>query len=301
MKKIVLFLLLFVFTSFLYTKSVKVAAVQLRISEKTYVSHDVFIEEMEKRIVQAVNTFHPDLIVFPEYTSVFPAVTPYLSYAGGRTSVEEIFTAIGEDYSDIDTIRDLFVRESQRMETLMDRWGTLADKYDVTIVGGSYFAYDGEKLTNRLVVFGPDGNRIYSQDKFFLTDFETDILGLSSGSPEKPEGLILEDRKIVFTICRDTFLDRWETLYNGADLWIDIKANGETYGEEQVALFSRALPARLSDTEVPYGATVCLTGSFLELFWEGVSSFIGKTEEGVHTFMTTGSPGEEEILYFVLD
>ncbi|MBN2657713.1 MAG: hypothetical protein JXR86_11690 [Spirochaetales bacterium] len=301
MKKIAVLLVLVLFTPFLYTKSVKVAAVQLEVSVGTYLSDEIFIAEMEERVARAVREFAPDLIVFPEYTSVFPAVTPYLSYTEGRNSVEDIFMAIREDHSDIGSIRDLFVGQSERMESLMARWGTLARKYNVMILGGTYFAYEEGKLTNRLFVYGPGGDRNYSQDKFFLTDFETDVVGLSSGSPEKPGGLYVIDKHIVFTICRDTFLERWEKLYDGADLWIDIKANGETYGEEQVSLFSRALPARLSDADVDYGLTLCLNGRFLELFWEGESSFMGKTEESVHTFLRTSSPRKEDILYFVLD
>jgi len=301
LKKIVLLSLLFVLISISYSESLKVAAVQLEISERTYLSTETFFTEMDKRIAEAVRAFQPDLIIFPEYVSVFPAITPYLSYTRGQDSIEDIFTAIRKDHQNIRSIRDLFVAESERMEELMDRWGDLSQKYGLYILGGSYFAYSQGNLTNQLAIYGPEGNRAYSQDKFFLTDFETDIVGLSPGSSETPDGITIKGKHIVFTICRDTFLRRWEYLYDGADLWIDIKANGETYGDEQVGLFSRALPARLEQSDVPYGATVCLTGRFLELFWEGESSFFGKSESGVNNFIRSESPDKEDILYFIID
>ena len=170
-------------------------------------------------------------------------------------------------------------------------------------MGGSYFASDSDnnRLLNRLIVYGPRGDRIYQQDKYFLTEFETDIIGLSPGGTEPQKGIVINGKKIVFTLCRDTFLERWESMYVGADLWIDIKANGEYFREEQRDLFSRALPERMLDSHVQYGVTVCLTGQFLDLFWEGESSMIKKIGKEVHTFIKSRNPLSNEILYFVLD
>ena len=90
-------------------------------------------------------------------------------------------------------------------------------------------------------------------------------------------------------------------MYSGADFWIDIKANGELFKEEQKELFTRALPGRIKGSTVPYGVTVCLTGRFLELFWEGESSFIKKIDDSVHTFIKSETVKSNEILYFVVD
>lgn len=300
-KKIPVLFFIFVFTPFFYGEELKVAAVQLEISTATYESETRFFGEMEERVREAVDTFQPDLIIFPEYTSVFPAVTPYFPFIEGSRSIEEIFGKIHAEDKSVRSLRDLFIAQSDRMESLVEGWGELASRYDVTILGGTYFAYREGRLTNRLIVFGPSGSRVYEQDKFFLTDFETDIVGLEPGSSDEPEGFWIKDRKVVFTICRDTFLDRWESMYGEADLWIDIKANGERYGEEQVALFARALPARMANTTARYGSTVCLTGSFLELFWEGETSFIAATDEGVHTFITSETADSGDIVYFVVD
>jgi len=301
MRKMLLLTILFIFTVLLYSESLKVAAVQLEVSDHTYRTFDNFREQMELNVRKAVETFNPDLIIFPEYTSVFPAITPYYDYIGMSHSVEDIFQKIHNANPAIMTLKDLFVEESGRVTELMDFWGKLSEKYSVTILGGSYFASEGDILTNRLVVYGPDGNRIYEQDKFFLTDFETDIISLSSGDYSKPEGLTIKGKKVAFTICRDTFLDRWESMYEGVDLWIDIKANGEFFTDDQRELFSRALPARMEDSNVEYGVTVCLTGQFLELFWEGESSMIKKINGSVHTFITSDQYRSNEILYFVVD
>lgn len=297
-KKISVLLILVTITPILYTKSLKVAAVQLEITERTYFSVLDFKNEMESVVKEAVDTFHPDLIIFPEYTSVFLAVTPYGRWLGKGLTSEEIFAKVRENDTSLRSIRDVLVRQAPFVEEQISLWGDLSSRYGVAILGGTYFALEGGKLTNRLFIYDDKGDRVYEQDKFFLTDFEEDIAGLSPGAQEEPEGYYLNGKKIVFTICRDTFLDRWEEIYDGSNLWIDIKANGEAYGEEQEELFSRALPARLEDSAVPYGATVCMTGSFLELFWEGESSFIGKTEEGVYTFIRTATADKKDILYF---
>ena len=152
--------------------------------------------------------------------------------------------------------------------------GELAVKYDCYILSGSRFNGRRNRLYNQAVVYNPQGRPYYRQEKHFLTDFEVQILGLNSGSMTSATGFEVKDYHINMTICRDTFLREWEEVLHEGDLWIDIKANGVEYTEDQEDLFSRALPARLGNTEVPYGITACLTGDFLDLFWEGESSFI---------------------------
>ena len=90
----------------------------------------------------------------------------------------------------------------------------------------------------------------------------------------KTPGFMVKDHHIRLTICRDTFLKQWETLYTEGYLWIDIKANGVAYTQDQKSLFTRALPARLGQTDIPFGITACLTGDFLDLLWEGESSIL---------------------------
>jgi predicted amidohydrolase len=301
MKKMNVSLLLFITICHLYSGDLKVAAIQLEIHDYFYSSYERFQMEMEKEVSKAVDTFQPDLIIFPEYTSVFPAVTPYYNLLTGSNSVGDVFKIIRRSNVSINSIKDLFLDEAENVDRMLSFWGVLAEKYSVSIIGGTYFARQGDELRNRLIVYGKQGTRIYEQDKFFLTDFESDMVGLTSGSRDIPSGFYLKEKNIVLTICRDTFLKRWEPMYENADLWIDIKANGEEFTEDQGELFDRALPARMENSTVPYGATVCLTGDFLELFWEGESSFLMKTDHIVHKIITTGKVDSNEHLYFVIN
>jgi predicted amidohydrolase len=156
-------------------------------------------------------------------------------------------------------------------------WGGLAQRHSVWIVAGSYFGADqtnGSRLYNRAVIYGPEGDVIHEQDKVFLTPFEKSLLGLSSAEIGDAETFLIDGWSCALTICRDSFFDEWNERFGNADLWIDIKANGEEYGEQTPALFAKALPERIGETGVPYGLTACLNGSFLDLLWEGPSSVI---------------------------
>jgi hypothetical protein len=82
------------------------------------------------------------------------------------------------------------------------------------------------------------------------------------------------------------------------DLWIDIKANGALYTQEERQRFLRAVPARITEGDIPYGLTVCLTGSLLDMLWEGESSLAFKEPgEQVRFVEKTSSASEEEILF----
>jgi predicted amidohydrolase len=189
------------------------------------------------------------------------------------------------------------------VEQALEKWAVLSREYGITIVAGSYFVphvHGGGtiELRNRAFVVTPDRGVVYHQDKVFLTDFEREICGLSPGRVEKG-GFDLQGRRVVMTLCRDTFFPVWEQVFNhGVDLWIDIKANGVAFDKEQEEIFQRALPARLSDTQIPYGLTVCLTGRYLDLFWEGRSSFIKGEEGSVFTLVESKTIDKEEVLVY---
>jgi predicted amidohydrolase len=175
----------------------------------------------------------------------------------------------------------------------------------VAILAGSYFAWSARegqvRLTNRAVVFGPDGSRIYEQDKVYLTPFEEELLGLSPGSVSDGRPFAIAKARVGLTICRDTFFSAWERRLSASDLWVDIKANGTPFTEEERRRFEKALPARIRSGQVPYGLTVCLTGQLLDLLWEGVSSLVGREPAGeVVTRQIAASPRTEEILFLAV-
>ncbi|MFW5745525.1 MAG: hypothetical protein ACOC2D_19800, partial [Spirochaetota bacterium] len=175
-----------------------------------------------------------------------------------------------------------------------------ADRYEVVLVAGTLFAADGDRgsaagtgLRNRLLVYGPDGELAYTQDKVYLTPVETDFLGIEPGRVEDAAPVVVDGVKIGLTICRDTFFDSWESRLGGVDLWIDLRANGEPYSDEVYRRFLGTLPERVATTDASAGLNASLTGEFLGHVWAGPSyavaadgSRIAASEEPIGTEIT---------------
>jgi len=288
------------------TPSLRVAAVQFEVREEVYADENDFREAVEGLIERAVRERKADLIIFPEYTSVFLSLQEYTPVVADSDTFLEGFTKLQLLDNRIESLPDLFFARGEEVEKQMDTlWGGLAEHYGIYIVAGTTFVPDRTEdgkpvLHNRAFVYGPDGGRLYTQDKVFLTDFETGILKLSPGTLNKAERFIVEENEIVLSICRDTFMEEWDDRFSGADLWLDLKANGDVYDQDQVENFRKALPERISHTDIPYGVTVCLTGSYLDLFWEGESSVIRKTGSGYSVEKYAKNWTGEDILYFSL-
>lgn len=287
----------------------RVAAVQFAISGSTYASEDAFRAAVSSAMDRAA-AFHPDLVVFPEYTGVFAALIPHAREVAAANGFLDAFRRAQAVVPEARTMRDLFLLHADATRRLvLDVFGGLARARGVTVVAGTYFdAADSptappgargrtSELRNRALVLGPDGKLLYSQDKVFLTDFEVDNLGLSEATAAAADGFTLAGRRIVLTICKDTFEREWEDRFRGADFWIDIKANGVPFTEEERVRFGRALPARLPGAQVPWGLTACLTGRFLDLMWEGTSSFVRMQDGAVRTVSAAQSGREGEILF----
>ena len=269
--------------------SLKVAGIQFEITADKYSSEEKFFNSIEAEIRGAVDEYGSlDLIVFPEYVGVFFQLIEYRHIWESERSFEAaLLKVLGSD-SELKRPSDIFLRP-KRWEAYLKGWSKLADKYSVGLLAGSCFVEGGTGgLRNRLHLFDSDGSLIYSQDKVFLTEFETEVIGLEPGSLDGAGGVELNGRRVVFTICRDTYSRSWEELYGGAFLWIDIKANGEVYDRAQQRSFLRALPLRMQFTDVDFGMTVCSVGSFLDLFWEGESSLLERRDDGVRFISAAG-------------
>ena len=271
-----------------WPSDVAVVGIQLRIDEEMYESLEAFSQAIEIPIRNALSTSkardqHHLLLVFPEYTSAFLALIPYYEYVRRSGSVSEALAKIMAADRRIDSVQSLFAVNSSRVEEAMDYvWGGLARAYGVTLVAGTRFVLDEGELRNALVIYGPDGERRYEQDKVYLTDFEVDIVGLSPGSVNAALPFELGGFGIAFTVCRDTFFAAWDEKFAGAEYWIDIKANGTEFDAEESARFQRALPVRIAESDPTRGMTVCLTGMFLDLFWQGRSFTVFQDAERVH-------------------
>jgi predicted amidohydrolase len=292
----------------------RVAVVQLRIDESTYSSLESFrrtvTAAVEKAVDEAPEGSRPDLIVFPEYTSVFLALLPYEHDLRGAASVAEGLARLSAAAGQIGSLRQVFLEQASMVQDLAcEVFGGLARQYGVAIVAGTAFARvageatdtDGGaggtvELRNRAFVFGRDGRLAYTQDKVYLTEFETDVVGLSPGRVIEAAPFTIAGARIGLTLCRDTFFDAWEERFRGLDLWIDMKANGVPFTAEEREGFARALPARLPGAGVRHGITACLVGRFLDLSWEGESSIVECTRGMVMVRVSASSAREAEIL-----
>lgn len=279
-----------------------VAAVQLAVPGEEAVVRPSFEAAIETAMRSATAEGDPDLVVFPEYTSVFPSLFPFAPQILNSGSLDGVMRGIRNKHptvtSPLDALR-LFAKETDRY--LDGFWGDLARRYDTAIVAGSYFAVhtgtDGEaELRNRLLYYTPHGVREYTQDKVYPTPFELEFLNLSAGSLHRAKPIKIGRVEVAFSICNDTFYDTWEHIFEGVDLWIDIKANNADFTDEIAAVFRRALPERLHGSRGTYGLTVCLSGDFLDLFWEGPSSFIRGRREGHELLRRAASAESPDVL-----
>jgi predicted amidohydrolase len=281
-------------------RELRVAAVQLSIASADLSSFTAFRSHLENLLRSLA--FQPDLVVFPEYTSVFLTLVPYYATIRDSGSVEEALARIAARDPLVKDFRDLFLLNSGLTERAMEAlFAPLARRCKTAVLAGTYFAQDeqggGVRLVNRAVLFDSAGRIVYCQDKVYLTPFEEEVLGISAGRAREVLPFTLGEHKVGLTICRDTFFEIWEQVLTGSDLWIDIKANGTLFTAEERQRFLKALPARIGASNVPYGLTVCLTGSLLDLLWEGESSVLGKGPGGTVRFLRRAAcPAEEEIL-----
>ncbi len=310
-KHLFLLILISLCCSFLlYSESsrpgLKVAAVQLHIDEDLYSSVESFRRRISELIAEC-RQFEPDLIIFPEYTSVFIALIPYSRIIKKAANIAEAWEMIKKQEPLLKSYSDLFLFNSGLVERVIySVFADLAAEHGVNIIGGSYFAWKktGENdvtLRNRAFLFDDKGRLIYVQDKVFLTRFEREIIGISPGSMENAIPFSINQRRIALSICRDTFMSDWEEHFAGSDLWLDIKANGTKYTPEEAASFMRALPARIGPAGVGAGITTVLTGEFLDLFWEGESSLAIAEDGRVKLSERAKSASEEEILFLTID
>ena len=282
------------------------AAVQYEIRFKDYTTEEAFWRHIDLVLEEIFSACNPDLIIFPEYTGVFYTLIPYAREVEENGSLE---TAVGElrrSMPGVSLPEDLFSLGEEMTNRYIRGWSERAERYSVPILVGTIFreremGKNEKELRNSALVFDESGNLFYTQDKVYLTLFETEICRISPGDQEAADGFILQGRRIYLTICRDTFFQTWEKKFEDpAFLWIDIKANGEKYNREQRRVFSRALPARFSGVCVDYGLTLCLVGKYLDLLWEGESSLLSREGNVTGKTAVSGFWDREEILYFEL-
>ncbi len=295
-----------------------VAVAQVEISEELYSSAAEF-GTMVREAVEAAAERDADLVVFPEYLNVFLATTPYFDIVHRSSSVEGALRRMAGNDDVPDTPQQLFVEQGDRVRAIMDRiYGELARREQLHILAGSYFAADPAgaqdpaatlpeetiareevRLTNRSVLYGPDGKVIHEQDKVYLTDFERDLIGLDAGDLTAVGPAMVEGLEIGITICRDLFFPVWERVHWQRDLWVDLRAEGTQWqqGRED---FTEVLPQRIVASDSGGGVTAALTGTYLDLFWEGKSAVITRDEGRPEFAAVAESASGAEVLVVTL-
>jgi predicted amidohydrolase len=280
----------------------RIAVFQLEVTEELYESEEAFIIKAEE-ILEEASEMGADLLILPEYTHALLPLTEIAETVKASDSFEEGIKILKKKHKGSFSLEKLLIRRSVYVRRLMDRiWGEGAVEYQLDILAGTYFAADEDGLYNRGVFYDKNGEDVYVQDKIHLTPFEVAILGIDPGDPDEAALITVSDFKLGFSICRDTFFDDYNHLMEDADIWVDLKANGEEFTDQTIELFERALPAHVQSNEIPWGITACLNGSFLDLLWEGPSSVVSFSEkssepEQVHT---ASSAEEEELLLFTV-
>ncbi|MFP4407957.1 MAG: nitrilase-related carbon-nitrogen hydrolase [Spirochaetaceae bacterium] len=260
-------------------RELTVGAVQFQVSEEIFAAEGRFAAEVSTLVAEAVSA-GAELVVFPEYSGVFLATIPFAPQVARSDTVAGALRRIAEASGRPIQLRRLFSNGAPTVSVRMDRiFGALAARHGVHILAGTYFELERDeagspRLMNRAVLYGPSGNRVYEQDKVFLTPFERDLIGLDSGSVHEADGFSIAGVEVGLTICRDTFFGEWDRAYGDKELWIDIKADGVAYDDEAKRRYFKTIPERLEKADVPYGATVSLVGRYLDLFWEGRSSMV---------------------------
>lgn len=279
---------------------VTVAVAQMEINEELYRSVSVF-EKTVRDVVALALKEDADLVVFPEYLNVFLPSMLYSEELARSRTVEGLARRILAGNSRDERLRDLLVESSSWTRAVMDRvYGELAARHGVHILAGTYFAAESDRLTNRSVVYGPDGGVIHEQDKVYLTDFERDLLGLNEGYIRDVDSLTVEGFEVSVTICRDLFFSVWEDIHRETDIWIDLRAEGSPW-EQGREDFTRVLPERMSRAGSDYGITAALTGAFLDLFWEGRSVVFEQDRRGhVGTVARARSHRGQEVIVVTL-
>ena len=258
------------------TEPLETVLVQYAVDPVDYATIERFHEQIDRIVAEAVADSHPDLIVFPEYTSVFALFSEFIT-PRGQVQLEkippEVLTLLDSEKepASTDEAHHFIRHQAERYaEEILEMWAAVAAEHDVWILAGSGFVPAAQGgVHNRVWVFNRFGELTYYQDKVFLTAFERENLGVVSGSVSDAEVFEVEGMNLAVTICRDSYFDAWEREFSEADAWIDVRANGEAYSAAVRRRFNTALPERVAETAVPLGLSTSLNGRFLQLFWQG--------------------------------
>ena len=236
---------------------------------------------MERIVAKAVSEHDADMVVFPEYVNIFLIARRYPAAVAESDSVDEAVWRLGGDDPTVADVASLLRRTAPLISReALNFWRQLAAKYQVAIVPGTFFVRPDahrQGLRNRLYLIDRTGTVIHRQDKVYLTPEESEDLGVEPGNLDAVSPIQIDGLSIGFTICRDTFFDTWNERLGDADVWIDLRANGERYTREVAERFRQTLPQRVGETGAIAGVNATLSGEFLDLVFAGRSYVVDES------------------------
>ncbi|MFW6253228.1 MAG: nitrilase-related carbon-nitrogen hydrolase [bacterium] len=266
--------------------------VQFSVDSVDYRSLAAFHDRVEEMVIEPKEQHAADFVVFPEYVSTFGLFADVID-GNGELEMENIPPGVVEILSGSDSdppedrlgeVREFVASAARRRSgRILSIWRSVARQHGVWILAGSGFvpAPETQGVHNRLWVIDDEGRVAYEQDKVFLTEYESEILGVVPGEVEQARPFTVEDVEFSVTICRDSYFEAWEALFGDVDVWIDVRANGEFWDESVRRRFDTALPERIARTDVDVGLSTSLNGRFLDLFWQGPAFIVGPDGERV--------------------
>ncbi len=260
-----------------------IASVQFEVREERYNSLEQFHRIIDDILRQATRDPSVDVVVFPEYINVPLLFAEYRDVIARSESLDQAVAGVLERADGTESLPELVVQEAREDTPATIRmWRSLADRYDVAVVPGTFFVVSGDPaasggVRNRTMVIDADGRIAYQQDKVYLTPFERDVLALAPGDLNSAEPIELAGASLGITICRDTYFESWEARFAGVDVWIDLRANGQAYTDDVKMRFAETLPERVPAVGADAGVNASLTGEYLDLLWQGPSYAVDET------------------------
>ena len=250
--------------------NIDLVGVQFEVSESRYRSLDYFVSLVDSLVEDLADSGEVDLLVFPEYINVPILAAEYLPEIQASASLDSALKRVLA-HVDADSLGELLRRQSGRIHPeILRAWRGIAERHGVAILPGTFFVTrDNGELRNRTYVIDDRGRVVYQQDKVYLTPFERDVLQISPGSLREARPFRIEGGLFGVTICRDSYFSSWDERFERVDAWIDLRANGELYSSAVRERFRGTLPERVRSVEARGGINASLSGSFLDLVWEG--------------------------------
>lgn len=291
------------------SRSLQIAAVQMRWSIEDYASAETFKAKM-KALMERVKVQRkegvPCLVVFPEdvgtpliFVGLYDRVkdAPTLRDAINRAVKGTLIPVLWKRVRyGVGWVRGLaLARADVAAKIYVDTFSGMAKEYGVYIVAGSICIPDYEIVDGRLgkrthrnggnvynvsYFFGPDGRIIGTQKKSYLTEIESaNALDLLPGKVEEMKVFDTAIGKIAIAICLDSFKDDVveKLAAGGGEILIQPSANPGLWSKEQQEdWLNSSWGCTYRNKRFKYAVNPMMVGSLFDLVFEGQSSIVAE-------------------------